>query len=98
MAATFASARTPTDPLNFVYGEINGQQGVALNPNSVYYLLDEPVGNDGFYDDMQTVVASTNVGSITGSVYTSGGHLNPGGGSKNHMYGPVNFLYMLSGG
>lgn len=65
---------------------------VALNANASYYIVcQETMGGDLWYND-DTTVQTTNVASVTGSIFQSGTAYLPHQGAT-HSYIPVDFRY-----
>jgi hypothetical protein len=66
---------------------------VVLNPNTAYYIVSqETMGADIFYDH-DTTLQTTNVATVTGAVYSTGGTTYSIGGTGMYSYGPVDFRY-----
>ncbi len=82
-------------PGTFVYVALVSP--VTLNANTSYYVVtQETQGGDQWYD-YNTTVQTTSVATVTSAVYSSGSlYFAPG--SIGQSYGPVDFLYAISGG
>ncbi len=79
---------------SFVYENLGGS--VTLNANTTYYIVSqETQGGDKWYD-WNTVVTTTTVASESASVWgLNGSSYNTISSSANHMYGPVDFVYVI---
>eukprot|EP00041_Stephanoeca_diplocostata_P015512 m.296443 g.296443 ORF g.296443 m.296443 type:complete len:846 (+) comp20062_c0_seq2:121-2658(+) len=81
-------------------GVAHAAAGLILQSNTTYVLAAANDGCDPWYDDAGTVLATNRNTSITNvySVYGDGiTGWTPGAGGTNHCYGPVNFLFRLTG-
>ncbi len=79
----------------FVYTSLGSP--VTLNANTSYYVItQETQGGDQWYD-YNTAVQTTSVATVSSAVYNSGSsYIAPG--SIGQTYGPVDFVYAVSGG
>ena len=70
---------------------------ITLNANTSYYIVSqETQGGDQWYD-YNTIVQTTTVAAVSSAVYGNGSSYTAPG-STGQTYGPLDFLYSVSGG
>jgi hypothetical protein len=77
----------------FVYGTLSAP--VRLSPKASYYLVSsESLGRNvgDFFNDYDSKVATTDVAQVDHAIFREGNEWRPLG-SKNEMFGPVDFKY-----
>ena len=83
---------TVSDSLGFICARTN--QKSSLTNGTTYVLTMQTFGCDGWYDDTGTKISVMGgVAADVTSVYGTPPAILPGGGGKDHCYGPLNFYF-----